>query len=122
MKPNRAIRVGHLLKRELAELLCSPKFKRQNYFLTVTDVKLSRDLKYANVWISVFGEPRIRQQALANLEEDASRLRFLLADRVRLRYMPDLNFKLDESLDNVDRIDALLKQSGIRGNNNESGK
>ncbi len=121
MKPNRAIRVGHHLKRELAELLCSPKFKRQSYFLTVTDVKLSRDLKYANVWVSVFGEPHIRKQALANLEEDAPRIRYLLADRVRLRYMPDLNFKLDETLDHSDRIESLLKQSLIGGNNDESG-
>ncbi len=113
MKPDRTRRVGQLLKRELAQLLSTPKVKPRSFFLTVTEVKLSRDLKYADVWVSVLGDEKNRQHAISFLTDNSQRMRYMLANNVRLRHIPELTFRLDETLDKAERIDNLLRESGI---------
>ena len=113
MKPNRALRVGQLLRKELADLFLSPKMDLKRYFLTVTEVRLSRDLKYGDVWVSVYGDTDLRSQAIGLLREESKRIRYLLASAVHLRHIPELRFKLDETLDHAERIDRILEESGI---------
>ncbi|MBM3326651.1 MAG: 30S ribosome-binding factor RbfA [Calditrichaeota bacterium] len=111
MKPNRLLRVDELLKRELGALLTSGSGE---YMVTVTEVRVSRDLSYADVWVSILGEPEVRTAGLSKLKSEAWRLRHTLAGRVYLRKMPLLRFFFDETLDRAERIDRALKASGIQ--------
>lgn len=102
-----------MLRRELAQLLSSPKVKPRSFFLTVTEVKMSPDLKHADVWVSVLGSENSRRNAMSFLEDNSKRLRYMLAGNIHLRHVPELVFNLDETLDHAERIDTLLKKSGI---------
>lgn len=101
-----------MLRREMAELFCTPKVQFKE-LVTVTEVRMSRDLKYATIWVSVFGDGGAKRETVQLLNEDAQRIRYLLAERIRLRRIPELLFQLDDTLERVDRIDSLLKECGI---------
>jgi ribosome-binding factor A len=79
-------------------------------FLTITDVRVTPDLRVARIFVSVFGNSDVRERTMEFLEEENAHLRGMLAGRLRLRFMPTLEFRLDETLDHVDRINTLIKQ------------
>jgi len=80
-------------------------------FLTVTEVRVTYDLQFADVWVSVIGEKSRRVKEIRRLSEDAYRIRMALAGRVYLRRLPELRFHLDDTLDQAEKIDNLLKTS-----------
>ncbi|MDZ4745417.1 MAG: 30S ribosome-binding factor RbfA [bacterium] len=78
-------------------------------FITVTEVRLSPDLQIARIYLSVFGGKATPGDVLQYIEdEEAGRLRHHIAKTVRLRYVPQLKFFMDDSLDHALRINALL--------------
>ncbi len=111
MKPDRPRRVGELIKRELAQVINLSKQDYPGFFITVTEVRTSPDLRYADAWVSVYGDQEKRSQALKNLKSDAWKFRQTLSKQLHLRRMPELRFKLDETLDNAARIEKLLKEN-----------
>jgi len=114
MKPtNRSVRVNELIKRELATILCSPNERYARHFLTVTSVQTSRDLRYADVWISVYGDVSQKRDVVKQVQDSARHLRFQLTQRLKLRRVPELRFDLDETLDNAERIDTILRNEGL---------
>jgi ribosome-binding factor A len=76
--------------------------------VTVTDVEVTPDLRLAHVYVSVLGEDEEVQQSLAGLRHAAGFLRRELGASVSLRYLPELHFRLDESLERGLRIEQLL--------------
>jgi len=73
-------------------------------------VRLSPDLSFAKVYISIF--PATNQKdILKAIEDHTSKIRFELGQKVRtqLRIVPDIAFHIDDSLDYIDKIDQLLK-------------
>jgi len=115
MKPNRSVRVSELIKRELATILCSPSERFARYLLTVTSVQTSRDLRYADVWVSVYGDAAQRRIVTKQVQDSAGHLRFQLTQRLKLRRIPELRFNLDETLDKAERIDTILRSEGLLG-------
>ena len=79
-------------------------------FVTISEVRLSRDLGHARVFVSILGEPAERRRALKQLLAAGKHLRMELAARLRIRAVPELHFQLDESLDRVESVENLLKQ------------
>ena len=66
---------------------------------TVTDVEVTTDLKYAKIYVSVFGDADAKEKTLQGLKSSASYARHLLATRLNLRNTPELEYKLDESME-----------------------
>lgn len=103
-------KVARQVQRDLSEI-----FQREavNFALgqmvTVTRVRMSPDLEYARVMLSVFPSDK-GAAVMRQVESVGSEIRFLLGKRVRhqLRVVPELTFILDDSLDYIDRIDQLL--------------
>jgi len=116
MKAHRPQRVGEQIKRELAELFRQLKSELGGYLLTVTEVRCSRDLRSAEVWVSVFSDQENRLAAIKRLSEKSGRIRHLLSNMIYLRRVPELIFRLDQTLDTAEKIDTLLKESGIQEN------
>jgi len=85
-------------------------------FITLTKVRLSSDLKIANVYYSVLGKTEERQSTDEALKRARSFLRRELGNKVKLRFLPELRFFYDDSLDYSDKIAQLLNKI----NKNES--
>ncbi len=86
-------------------------------FTTITNVKVTPDLKVARVYVSVF-EKENREAVLEKLNNAKGLIRSELARRVKLRHVPELTFFIDDTLDYVEKVDNLLKK--IHENDNKS--
>ena len=105
-------RVGELIKRELASYLSTHAGSFKSFLVTVTDVIPARDLRSATVWVSIYGGEEKQTDGLALLKSKSKEIRFELANRIHLKRMPSLFFKLDDSLDRADKIDQTLMSTG----------
>ena len=114
MANNRIARTNDDIQRVLSELLRSVKDPRvQQGMLSVTRVETTRDLRYAKVWISVYGlqdEKEFRR----GLKSASGWLRRELAKSLSLRYTPELVFELDHSIEYGAHISSLLNELDIR--------
>jgi ribosome-binding factor A len=106
--PNRRIdRINELLRSEIAELISREiKDPRLAGLISVTEVDTTTDLRHAKVFVSVFGTEEERASSLAALRF----LRREVAQRVTFRHMPELEFHLDSSIEQGDKIMRLLRQ------------
>ncbi len=106
----RSDRVGALLQRELSDIIHRSLKDPRVGFCTVGHVEVSSDLKYADVSVSVVGDKKQKQAALAGLKSASGFLRREIGNRIDLRYTPELRFALDKSADHLMKIDRLLKE------------
>lgn len=106
----RRVRVNHLLRQELSELLARyVKDPRLQAMVTITDVSISTDLRHAKIFVSVLGSDEEKKAALQGLDSALGFLRRELAGRLSLRYMPALSFEFDDSLERGDRLLRLMR-------------
>jgi ribosome-binding factor A len=106
----RQLRVGEALRHVLAELLMrgavhDPLLAEAH--LTVSEVRVSRDLRHAVAYVTELGGD-LRHELLEALERAAPYLRGEAARRIHLKYAPTLSFRVDPSFAEAARIDALL--------------
>jgi len=106
---SRAERVGDLLKEELSEVLLREIKDPRIGFVTITGVRVSDDLRHARVYVVTHETGEGQQRTLEGLQSARGYLRGALGRRVRLRYIPDLSFWVDESLEQGFRIHEILK-------------
>lgn len=108
---HRIERVNTLMQRELSELIQRElRDPRLDEFVSVTEVSVSADLKYAKVYISSVGGQQKEQQILGALNSATGFLRSELAKKVSLRRTPELNFLWDNSIEHGDRILRLIDE------------
>lgn len=108
----RPTRVGEMIRMEISELLPGLRDPRIG-LATITEVKMSPDLKHGRVFISVLGGAEERKRTLAGLNSAASHLRHEIAARLRLRNTPELSFFYDESIEYGNRIEELLQKTKL---------
>ena len=104
----RAVRVGDQLLREMAELLMlkvkDPRVKRT----TLTGIHLSNDLENAKVYYSVLGGDRAVREAQAGLDSAKGFIKREIGLRLALKYIPDIIFKHDRTLEMGDHMEKLF--------------
>ena len=108
-RTRRTVRVDELLKQEIAGLIRDMKDPRVG-FTTVMDVRTSPDLRHARVHVSVLGGEDEKRETVSALEGARGYLRARLGRDVTLKYLPELHFELDRTLEHAARIDALLDE------------
>ena len=108
MKPQRTKRLGGLIKRELSNILLTEYQTKLPAFTTITEVRMTNDLRQARVYYSVMGTDDEKTRVGDFLNNIKGRLRSTIAGRVKMRFHPALEFCLDSTLDYADRIDHLL--------------
>lgn len=101
-------RLGDQLRAELAQIILRELKDPRLGFVTVTEVRMSGDLKHARVYVSVYGTEGEESKSLEALDNAAGFLKRVIGERLRLRYVPELRFVLDDTLKRSARIDALL--------------
>jgi ribosome-binding factor A len=104
-------RVNTLMQREISELIQRQlRDPRLDEFISVTEVSVSPDLRYAKVYVSSVGGQQKESQIMGALGSATGFLRSELAKKVRLRRMPELHFLWDNSIEQGDRILRLIDE------------
>jgi ribosome-binding factor A len=112
----RQLRVGEALRHALAWVLERADFRDpalQGVAVTVTEVRMTPDLKHATAYVMPLGGDNA-PAALEGLNRAAGYLRHEVAKEVPLKFLPDYRFELDTSFDEGARIDALLNRPEVR--------
>jgi ribosome-binding factor A len=99
-------RAAHLIQEIISELLMGEVTDPALQDVTVTEVKVDREIEYAEIYIHSLDE---QDTVMAGLERASGFLRHELAVRTRFRKAPILRFRWDEAMDHGERIDELLK-------------
>ncbi|MCX4291118.1 MAG: 30S ribosome-binding factor RbfA [Odoribacter sp.] len=104
-------KVSRLIQRDLSEMFQKEcKEYTEGAMLSVTAVRVSPDLSYAKVYLSIFPSA-LAEKTMNTLNEKNKSIRFVLGKKVgkQMRIIPELRFFVDDSLDYIDKIDQLLK-------------
>jgi len=104
----RSQRVGQLLQQELANMLVNEVRDPRIGFATITEVRVTPDLRSARVFVSIYGSEQERQQSLDGIAAASGFLQREVGRRLRLKYTPELSFSHDDSLDRADRLEQLI--------------
>ncbi len=83
--------------------------------VTVTEVRVSPDMKQARVYVTVEGTPSERDDALEALQKAAGFVRHELVERIQMRRSPEIIFLFDDSVDRARRIEELLREARLIG-------
>lgn len=109
MKPNRLNRVNSLLKEVIFEVIQRDvQNPHVNTFVSVTRVETSADLHHAKVYISMIGSLEEKEKVLAALQTAAGFIAVNAAHKVKLRYFPNLIFKLDTAIEEHMKIQKII--------------
>ncbi|KAK2665466.1 hypothetical protein Ddye_004040 [Dipteronia dyeriana] len=120
--PRRVKMVAKQIMRELSDMLLSDKVlqfavlpeaalgadRYLSSLTTISDVEVSADLQVVKVYVSVFGDDRGKEVAIAGLKSKAKYVRSELGRRMKLRLTPEIRFIEDESLERGSRVIAIL--------------
>jgi len=106
----RTDRIDELLRQEIGEILGRDVQDPRIGFVTVTDVETAPDLSTARVWASIIGQPAERAETLRALQGAMPFVRHELGSRVRLRRIPELHVREDDTAQRGTRVLQLLAE------------
>ena len=112
----RQLRVGELLRHALADILAQGSVHDpdlEGHIITVPEVRMSPDLKLATIYVMPLGG-KDTKPVIEALERNKKFLRGEIAHRVNLKFAPDIRFRVDESFDEAERIDKLLRSPPVK--------
>lgn len=111
METTRQQKISRLIQKELSDIFQRQTQATHGVLVSVSAVRISPDLSIAKGYLSIFPSEKA-SEILANINANAAQVRYELGKRTRfqLRIIPELKFFLDDSLDYLDHIDALLKK------------
>ena len=107
---SRPERVGDQIREEVTQLLARSVQDPGIGFITITRVKVTADLQLARIFYTAIGDEKQVKETAKALERVMPFLRRQLAQRIRLRRAPELEFKYDESIADLDNVEKLLEQ------------
>ena len=111
METTRQNKIARLIQKELSDIFLLQTKAMHGVLVSVSVVRISPDMCYARVYLSVFPSER-SEEIVKNINDNMKSIRFELGIRVRhqLRIIPELKFFVDDSLDYAAHIDELLKK------------
>ncbi|MDH4157026.1 MAG: 30S ribosome-binding factor RbfA [candidate division Zixibacteria bacterium] len=106
----RSDRLSGQILRDISSLMDTDYRDRAPAMITITHVRLSKDLHYATVYYSVLGSEETRRSATEFLERECKRIRRLVGSNLHIRRVPELTFKFDPSIEEGIKIERLLNE------------
>jgi ribosome-binding factor A len=106
----RAVRVGDQILRVIADLLMMKVKDPRARGITLTGIKMSNDLKHGRVYFSVLGDEEDIHRAQAGLDSATGYIKREISARMDLKYMPNLQFKYDPSMEEGRNMERLFEQ------------
>ena len=111
----RQLRVGELIRHELAEMLARGDIHDpviEAHMITVPEVRMSADLRLATIYVTPLGG-RDEQAVLDALDHNKRYVRGEIARRVNLKFAPEIRFRIDDRFDEAERIEKLLRTPAV---------
>lgn len=109
MPTQRQLRVNNLLRHELADIVLREMDDPDLGFATITGVDVSVDLRHAKVFVSVLGDDEAKRKTMGALIRARHFIRGHLRDRLDLRHIPELIFRLDDTAEKAQHMEQLLR-------------
>ena len=120
MSEVRVRKLQEFIKQEASQILLRGLKDPRIGFVTVTDVRVTGDLREATIYVSLFGSETEKQQSLETLRRSAGYFRSELGKVLQLRHIPSIAFDADTSLDYSMHIEGLLNSIKEEENNDEN--
>jgi ribosome-binding factor A len=114
MESNRQRKVAQIIQEDFAELFRKQASEsKQSFLVSVSDVKISADLGIAKIYLSIFPQ-EYRASIMKEIEVNKTQYRNFIGQKMakQVRVIPQLNFYLDTSLDDVEKIEKELRGEG----------
>ncbi len=115
---SRSERVSQQLKKEISIIIQKELSDPRLEFVSITEVDVSPDLRNAKVYFSVLAEAHPPEEVAEVLVRATGRIRKFIGSRMRLRYIPEILFSYDDTIDSSFKIDAALKEISDEQNEN----
>jgi ribosome-binding factor A len=112
----RQLRVGELIRHELAEMLSRGEVHDpvvEAHMITVPEVRMSPDLRLATIYVMPLGG-RDEDEVVGALDRHKRYIRGEIARRVNLKFAPEIRFRVDERFDEAERIEKLLRTPEVQ--------
>ena len=112
----RQLRVGETVRHAVAEILARGNVHDpdlEGHIITVPEVRMSPDLKLATIYVMPLGG-RDTDKVIAALTRNKKFLRGEIANRVNLKFAPDIRFRVDDRFDEAERIEKLLRTPEVQ--------
>src|SRR3984893_18917993 len=106
---SRPERVADQIRAEVSTIIARELQDPGIGFITITKVQVSPDLQHARVYYTTLGDPAARKNTAKALERASPFMRRQIGQRLRLRRAPELEFRLDASIEQQDRVERLLQ-------------
>lgn len=110
MESRRLTRLGQQIQEEVSEIIRRRMKDPRLGFVTVTGVRVTADLSFAYVYVSAMGTSQEADQTFRCLTSAAGFIRTELGKRLRVKHVPELRFKYDDSCERVARIESMLRE------------
>lgn len=107
---HRSEKLAEAIKKEISDIINNQIKDPRIGFTAVTSVEVSGDLRYAKAFISVLGGKEQEDKSLVALDNAKGFIRSELGKRIRVRYIPEVSFKIDSSIETGSRIMKLLNE------------
>ena len=109
---DRTVRISEEMKREISAIIQGElKDPRLSRLISVTNVNVTMDLRYAKVFVSIMGNDEEKKNALDGLKSAAGFIRREVGHRIQLRYTPEIQFELDNSIEHGAYISKLINDA-----------
>jgi len=110
MNKQRVQRMAEFLKKEISDILLKEVKDPRIGFVSLTDIEVSGDLKYAKVYVSVYGEEKEKEKTMKGLKKATGYIRKLLGERITVYHTPEILFKYDNSIEHGVHISEIIKK------------
>lgn len=102
-------KVSSLIKEEIGLIFLHKIQDPGLSLITVTNVKMSPDLRHAKIYLSIYEKSK-RDEAMLKIDSMKKLIRTELASKIQIRFVPELHFYLDDTLDYVEKMEGLFKK------------
>jgi ribosome-binding factor A len=108
---NRSSRLSEEIRREISSIIQNElKDPRIPMLTSITRVEVTKDLRYAKVYVSVFGDDEKKNKCIEGLKSASGYIRKEVGNRIKARYTPELLFEVDQSIEHGMHISKLLAE------------
>lgn len=101
-------RLNQIILKEVSDIIQFSLKDPSIGFVTITDVDVSNDHSYATVYVTFLGKKERNEKGLKTLNKAKGYIRSELSKRLKIRRVPEISFKLDESFEKARKLDAIL--------------
>jgi ribosome-binding factor A len=121
MGSTRAERLAEVIRTEVSDIIQQGLNDPRIGFVSITEVNVSHDLRHAKIFVSVLGDAEAKERTMEGLERATGHIRSELGHRLSIRFVPQLLFRLDDSIERGTRVASLLREVTEEGSRGRAG-